>query len=588
MAQNKKHHESFKNKIMTINELMTTPICEISDCLSKLYKDPVGYYKKDYWFTDLHEVFGIEFPEGCGWRIIPCMSTYREDRNGKSALDKIKYDYYDTMNFGITKISKYGECLTYELEFYLNANSKFDKKSNKWIETVKVDLRNIKCNNNGYPSWVYIGGPDIVNNSEIGVHFQLSESGDYQNKWLDQYEFLDDYPSIEFLSSPVLKAINKNKHTLNEYATKLENFAQTVAEVVRPAYNENKDIVEDKDFKDLCKKYKVKPSQIFDIWLACYAANQNTEIEDVFAIIKLYKANESIIKDYLTKCKCTEGIFDWNNNLYSNSFYHCYNLSLLYGRKPRTRVDGFIPLVKNLDKTRELYNSLDNYKDSLKKAQEEYKSKYDDIASEFEANITCAYNKIREDLEMFKNVYITQDTELQESIHKTYPTITDKDLGIHKTEYSILDNLLKEFNKTAIKLKRNLNSSYKNDIANVSSKKSESKKNNEEEFKIHCKKLFDVAKDLKEIAYYSVHKAYDAPYEIYEDNYIGEAIPEEAVYEYEEKYGENSFDIWLDIFDSLRPCPRGDYRDIGSDLYPGQAYVMFINRKLKFDEKETD
>lgn len=575
---------------MTIDELFSLPIKDMSDVLTKMYKDPMGYYKKDYWFTDLNEVFGIEFPEGCGWRIIPCMTTYKDDRNHKSALDKIKYDHYDTINFGVTKISKYGECLTYELEFNLYVKSKFDKTSNRWVETVEVDLTNIQCNNGEENSRVYIDGPDIVNNSEIGVHYQLSESGDYRNKWLDQYEFIDKYPSVEFLTAPVIKAINKNKHTLNEYADKLEKFAKTVAEVVRPAYNENKHIIEDKKFKELCNKYKVKrPSQIFDIWIACYAANQNTEIEDIFGMIKLHKANESIIRDYLTKCKCAGDIFDWHNNLYTHSNYNCYDLSLLYGRDPKTSVYGFVPLVKNLDKTRELYNSLDNYKDTLKKAKEEYKSKYDIIASEFESNISSMYNKIHEELEKIKNAYIIKDNELCESIHKAYPTVTDTDLGMYDTEYNILDNLLKEINKTAIKLKKNLNSSYKNDITNISTeKKTSKKKNDDEEFKLHCKKLFDVVKDLKEIAYYSVHKAYDAPYEIYEDDYVSERIPEDAIYEYEEKYGENSFEEWLERFDLLRPCPSGDYRYLGSDLYPGQAYVMFINRKLQFGEKETD
>ena len=99
-----------------------------------------------------------------------------------------------------------------------------------------------------------------------------------------------------------------------------------------------------------------------------------------------------------------------------------------------------------------------------------------------------------------------------------------------------------------------------------------------------CKKMFDASPNLDKIIYYSVHKAYDAPYEIYESDIECGGIGDDAIYDYEEKYGEGSFDNWADEFIRLVPSGPSDYRSLGSDLYPGEEYNLFVNRKLEYDE----
>jgi hypothetical protein len=49
---------------MTIDELFNMPILEMKEWLRENYRDPKGEYKDDYWFTDIKECFGVEFPEG--------------------------------------------------------------------------------------------------------------------------------------------------------------------------------------------------------------------------------------------------------------------------------------------------------------------------------------------------------------------------------------------------------------------------------------------------------------------------------------------------------------------------------------------
>ena len=48
---------------MTIDELFNMPILEMKEWLKENYRDPKGKYKGDYWFTDIKECFGVEFPE---------------------------------------------------------------------------------------------------------------------------------------------------------------------------------------------------------------------------------------------------------------------------------------------------------------------------------------------------------------------------------------------------------------------------------------------------------------------------------------------------------------------------------------------
>ena len=163
---------------MTIDELFNMPIFQMKKWLSDNYKDPIGSYKNDYWFTNINECFGVKFPKGCGWRIIPCMSTFKDDRS--SALDKIKIRQYNTLNVAVTKVSKYGECLTYMLsgnfiKYDYNEKEHWEFTDYMNRSPYKFNLTEISANeeyrNNSKSSHIYIGGPDIVNNSEIGVYY---------------------------------------------------------------------------------------------------------------------------------------------------------------------------------------------------------------------------------------------------------------------------------------------------------------------------------------------------------------------------------------------------------------------------------
>lgn len=561
---------------MTIDELFDMPILEMKEWLKKNYRDPKGYYKNKYWFTDINECFGIEFPEGCGWRIVPCMSTYYS--NDKSALDSIKKDRYDNLMVAVTKVSKYGECLTYAL------SGNFTCKDRKYL----FDLEKISANN-GYAnesnaSYIYIDGPDIVNNSEISVHYKLHNSNDYSDKWINEYPFIDENYLIEYKSTPILKSVDKNKHTLNEYANKIEEYAKKVQEIGVKAYNDNKSIIDDKDFRSKCKLVHLKPKEIFDVWLVLYIENQNVTLDDVIGMCRLSESKENIIKEYVNKCKCRIIDKDWNNiyTLTDSPYYNCYHLCLLYGKHSFTTTSGFFGYLKDLEKTRVMYKSLDSYKDTLKNAKSDYKDSYKLMAQVFEDKLVDIYNDIYDKLEAAKNEYLKKSKEIYNDIHDKYPGVNDIDVGIFEDETDIVDNIYKTFEKTASKLMKNIDSKHKLNISNTT-KKTNEKKDDDTEFLNHCKKLFDAVPDLKKIIYYSVHKSYDAPYEIYESDIIDGGFSDDTIYDYEEKYGENSFEEWFDEFVRLIPCTPSDYHSLGSDLYPGEEYNMFINRKLEYD-----
>lgn len=584
---------------MTIDELFNMPILEMKEWLKENYRDPRGEYKNDYWFTDIKECFGVEFPEGCGWRIVPCMSTYRD--KDISALEKIKTKYYDNLSVAVTKVSKYGECLTYMLSgnfTYNNVKKKYPNGKKVWGFDYYIDrqylfnLTTISANDghgsNAISSHIYIGGPDIVNNSEIAVHYRLSEHNDYNDKWINKYSFIDINDSIEYKSAPILRSVDKNKHTLNEYANKIEEYAKKIQEIGLKAYNDNKSIVDDADFVKKCKTVHLKPKEIFDLWLVLYIENQNVTFDDVIGMCRLSESKENIIREYVEKCKCKIIEKDWDDKwtLTEHPSYNCYHLCLLYGKNSFTSTLGFNGYLKDLEKTRTMYKSLDGYKDIIKNAKADYKDAYKLMAQMFENKLLDVYEEIRDKLEIIKDGYLEKSKEIYKEIHDKYPGVNDIDVGIYEDEADIVNCIHKAFEKTAPKLMKNVDPKYKG----LSHKKIETKttkdKEDDTDFLNLCKKMFDASPNVDKIIYYSVHKSYDAPYEIYESDIECGGLGDDAIYDYEEKYGEGSFDDWVKEFERLMPAGPSDYHSIGSDLYPGEEYNLFVNRKLEYDEGE--
>ena len=580
---------------MTIDELFNMPIFQMKEWLTENYRDPKGTYKNDYWFTDIKECFGVEFPEGCGWRIVPCMSTYRD--KDYNALEKIKTKYYDTLNVAVTKVSKYGECLTYMLSGNFTRHDERKKYADgkkhfgftEYIDrTYKFNLTAISANDgNGSSSinsHIYIDGPDIVNNSEIGVYYQL-HANDYSNNWMNKYAFIDVNDSIEYKSAPILRSVDKNKHSLNEYANKIEEYAKKVQDIGLKAYNDNKSIIDDDGFIKKCKTVHLKPKEIFDLWLVLYIDNQNVTFDDVIGMCRLSESKENIIKEYVEKCKCRVIEKNWNNvwTLTNSVYYNCYHLCLLYGKNSFTSTLGFNGYLKDLEKTRTMYKSLNNYKDIIKNAKSDYKDSYKLMAQTFEIKLLDIYNEIYDKIEAVKNEYLEKSKEIYKEIHEKYPGVNDIDVGIYEDEDDIVNNIHNAFERSAPLLMKRIDPKHKLNITKKSNK-SNKNKNDDKEFLDHCKKMFDASPSLDKIIYYSVHKSYDAPYEIYESDVECGGIGDDAIYDYEEKYGEGSFDEWANKFIDLIPAGPSDYHSIGSDLYPGEEYNLFVNRKLEYDE----
>ena len=580
---------------MTIDELFGMPICKMNDWLSENYRDPKGYFKKEYWFTDIKECFGVEFPEGCGWRIIPCMSTYKD--KDTLPLDKIKKSGYDHLEVAVAKVSKYGECLVYRIsgEFsHHDVRKKYDKPQYGFTEYIDrqytYEISKIFCEDIDHGGCrIYIDGKDIVNNSELGVHFRLSDSGDYHNKWLDEFEFLDKYYSVGFNGKPILSTPYKNKHSLNEFANKLENYAKKVSEYGVKAYNDNLSIINDNEFIKNCKSVHLKPTEVFDLWLALYIENQTVTFNDIFGMIKLSESTEKLVEEYVKKCKCTylRKDYDGKYRITLSPYYNCYNVCLLYGRKCFTITEGFTGYLKDLNKTREMYNSLGSYKDTVKYAKTAYQTNYKLMAQTFENKIINIYNEVFDKLESVKNEYLESSKEIYNDIHEKYPGVNDIDVGIYKDIPDIVDSIHKDFERISVKLMKNIYPKYKGLINKKIKTKTTKENNDDKELLDHCKKLFDAAPNLKKIVYYSVYKAYDAPYEVYESDLDDFNIDEESIYDYEEKYGQDSFNEWVEEFERLMPSGPSDYHSIGQELYPGCHYNMFINRKLEYDEEDN-
>ena len=571
---------------MTIDELFSKPISNMREWMKNHYTDPRGYCRGSYWFYNIDECFDdLQIPEDSNWRIIPVMTGF--SNNGNSALDQVKRYYSDKLKFGVAKKSKYGELLVYVFSGTLN--EKTSTKSGYYHRDYEYVLENIYYNDAGHGGMncrVFLDGKDVVNNSQIAVPYRMGDkAGD--DRWINQYEFLDKYTSVDFVETPILKGLSKNKHSLNEYAEKLEAYAKKVQEIGKPAYDKNKNIIGDDDFVVKSSAVHVKPADAFYIWLALYIENQNVTFDDMFGIIKLTQSTEKRYEDYVTSCKGGMWRKDYDGKWHIREAYHYYMpyyLSLLCGKTANINVSGWLPLVKNLEKTREMYNEIGSYKEDLKNASKEYRESFTEIAKTFESEIRKIYKKINKELDAAKDKYLADAKALYDGTHEKYPSVNDKDLGAYDNIPGVVDNIKKEFENTAVRLMRLVNVGYKG--GKNTDEDDDDNIEFTEEFKNHAKILFDACPDLEKIPYFAVGKCYDAPYELYDNEEVGDKISDDVVYEYEEKYGQGSFDDWLTRFEELSPYPE-NWKE-WDDLYPGWECVLYINRDLEPEEEEEE
>ena len=569
---------------MTIDELFSMPLSKMSEWMTAHYKEPRGHYRDSYWFCDIYECFDLEKDPNSNWRVIPVMSTHGYtsgySHNYVSALDTIKKSHsdFDNLKFGVAKISKYGESLVYVFEGSLEETGR-----KLWESTYKFVLSKVIYNDNGNSkSRVYLDGKDIVNNSELCVEYECHEG--HSDNWINKYEFLDKYQFLEFNGKPIVNSISKNKHPLNEFANKLEKYAERVHNVTSKVYEDNKDIVNDGNFVVECNKINVKPKDVFTIWLSLVTENENVTIEDTINIIKLTQSKEQYFIDYVNSCKGKMLEASWDNKkweLHPYNYYHCYHICPLYGKTTNPITEGFVGLVKKLDETRLVYKQLDSYKDTIKLAAKEYKDKYTEIAKNFETKINGILALISKDLKNAKTEYLNDVKTLYSDIHTKYDGVNDTDINAIEDNPDIVKPIINAFENTAVKLMRYIDKSYK---TKKNSETNEDTTEFSEKFKNVAKEMFDAVPDLEKLPYFAAGKAYDAPYELWERDV---EIDEDTIYDYEEKYGQGSFDKWFDKFLSLSPTIE-NWKDTCDDLYPGWNAVWAITRDLLPDEYEED
>ena len=573
---------------MNINELLSMPIHKMYDWMHDNYKDPIGYVHNTYWFCYMNECFkDLEF-ENSGWRCIPTMSGFLDSRKGYSVLEEIKRDGFHSLEFSIAKISKYGECIIFKFTGKL-----VPEHGDRWRDDFVFMLTDItfNCDHNIALSRVYIDGPDVVNNSKLAVNYNINYNlpTNERDNWINEYPFIDDNYSVECNVKPILSSFSKNKHSLNEYVEKIESYAKKVQEIGKKAYYDNKYIINDKEFKKKCKKVHIDSDQVFDLWLALYIENQTITFDDAIGMIRLSESEEQHIKDYVSKYKCKSLKSDWDKKWSLKERYHyysAYHLSLLFGKKAFTQTSEFFGYLKKLDQTRDLYKSLDNYKDAIKNAKSDYKDAYTLLAQAFENKILDVYEEVRDKIEIIKDGYLEKSKEIYKEIHDKYPGVNDIDVGIYEDLPDIVNNIHKAFESTSVKLMKNINPKYKGLTHKKINIKSSKKKEDYTELFEHCKLLFDVDPELERIRYFSIYKAYDAPYNIGTGDILD--ITEDTIYEYEEKYGQGSFSDWADKYYKLIPDIEGDPKDYGDDLYPGYNYNFYITRDFEFTEEENE
>lgn len=564
---------------MKIEELFDMPIHEMRDWMRDNFKniEPEVHYENAYF--DFFKSFGLE--KSNNWRNMPITATDWCVGNRGSILDRMK-DSWNELYFAVAKISKYGECLVYV--FVGNWYYDGDERSAHYHDPRHLEIDKIYCNdkNGNVKCHCFAEGPDVVNKSRLCVYEDegnTSQRHDSSYKWFKAFPWLDMHPSVFFKTLPTIGGIKKNKHTINEYNEKLENFAKKVMESsvhfneLLKALNDKEDIVNEK-----CKSVKIDRKYVMELWRALLVENDNVTLDDVIGIIKLVQSEQQLIIDYVESCKGESIRYDTYDKKWEivKDFYgpYPYRFCKLYDNKSYIDTPKYLGFVKDLDATRKLYMSLDTYKDTIKEAKEHYQISFKNIAEKFEQNVTVAYNLAINQLMLAKDTYLKDVKELYNQVHDTFPGVNDSDVGIFEDMPDIIEKLKNEFNNTSKRVMRQLKPNY------GYNEKKEKKESNgfSKEFMEHAKLFFDVVSDVDKIPFFAEGKACDAPYEqTSRDPEVEEHIGDEAIYEFEEKFGQGSFEVWLDKFFDL--CPS--YNVDCDDCYPGWTRFYFITRNME-------
>lgn len=581
---------------MTIDELFDMPICEMKEWMAKNFKKSEPEIVGTYWFFNIKDSFDLEIPKDSKWRIIPAMSTFGELPSRCSRIEHMMDSLSDDYKFAVAKISKFGECLVYMFKgaFELNKGAKYSYSYNR--ENVHFELKKIWCNadRENDACRCYVDGPDVINKSRLAVHYRETDPNFKRkdDQWIHDFEFIDKYPSIQYKVLPKIGGINKNKHSINEYNSALEKFAEKCMTIGKPFYEEHKDIVNDDEFKEKCKKVFIDPADVFELWFELYVQNQSVTVDDVIGMIRLAESKEKLVVEYREKNKCGEVKKEYRNKYMVKDYYYYYNspyyLSLLFGDYNHVKTDWFYGYLNNLEETRKIYKSLDNYKETIVAAKKEYKESFSTIAEEWEEEIRKIYSGVSGKLEKVKKSYLEKTKNLYEHIHNTYPGVNDKDVGIFDDIPNIIEKIEDNFEKTAIELMRLIVIDYKPKVDFKATKVDED--GFTKAFKDHCKIFFDTVKECNKLPYYRVGKCEDGPYETYDWNcgeLIYDCVDEDYIFLFEEAHGQGSYKEWADKFAELSPYDKS-WESNGNDLYPGQHLTYYITNKYEDFEEESN
>jgi hypothetical protein len=568
---------------MKIEELFNMPINEMKDWMTQHLKKVEPEVKYEYAYFDMFDLFDLE-KDYTNWRPIPVMSTCWCKGNSGSIFEYMRREWED-MFFGVAKKSKYGELLIYVFK----GNWYYDNEDQStYYGDRHFELEKIFCNdyNSNEYCHCFVEGPDVVNDSRLCVYLCENDMfHDHKNTWLKAFPWLDEHESVLFKTTPTIGGVNKNKHTINEFNDKLEKFAKNVMES-NEAFTNVLNAVPENELEEKCKFVDIQKNYVIELWRALFVENNTITIDDVVGIIRLSQSKEQLVIDYRTAHKCPELKYEtydkrWNivKSYYGPSPYH---LSRLFDNKAYVDTPSYLGYLKDIEKTRALYKSLDNYKDTVANAKKEYREKFEAIAEEFELSILEAYKLASDKLKHSRDTYLSKTKYLYELIHEKYEGVNDSDIGVFEDIKNIIDPIKDEFIRTSKKVMRQLKPSYKKNEKKETERKTSNFSN---EFINHVKIMFDTVKDVDKIPFFAEGKGYDAPYEQYERDFdLGDRLGDDVVYEFEEKFGQGSFDEWCAKFFEL--CPH--YNVDCDEVYPGWTIFYYIDRNFEEITEEED
>jgi len=549
---------------------LTNTVSQVKPSIS--YEDGIGreswektHFAYDVW-SDF-EKFNIEIDD-CGWEIIPhIIFTFRQ--YGKTFEEELAECPHLEDSLLLKKVSKYGEILFMSV-FYSKRNG------------IRIVSENINEDRDNYPIILIGDNHSLEHFDGLPVKFRTYEGNHRGNVYNECHvNTVGDFVLFPYLPLNV---------SIYEYGEAVEKYAKAVSD--------NNDLYYDEKSKNLDLQLVSK----IDKWKSSKQQHLSDEEVDWLNYISLkYMFPDITVDDYnkvhgvltseitnvmkftRTSAKACKEKYYMDLDLYRmGSIGSYFRESSMYEYVIKSMSDVNIGILAamfaKIDKFRQLDVNAVNTKKRQEEAEKEYEIIRNAIAYSYEKELATEYKRIVSELTRIEKVYNAKMVQINEEMTQKYADVDLRRIVWDDDPVCLTSGLKKSLAFIGTEAGAFGSDDIFTKIIGLDKLSASAKK--------HLAKVFELNPDIDQIIISSIHKSYDAPYEIYLHNDFDDNN-QDIVEMMIEKCGQKVTDKWIEKFESFDFSDKLSEND-GNDLYPGCGRDLVINRNFEFDYIDFD